>query len=150
MTPEETAWAAGLLEGEGTFFIGSSPVPYAEICCAMTDPDVLAKLQRIVGGTIAKPFWTEKSTKPIQRWQMSRRAHLRPVLLALYPHMGERRQAKIQKMLAVLDERDRAQQQRLKPCGTRAKYERGCRCEPCTRARYWHNVAMKEKRKGKP
>ena len=148
MNAVEAAWVAGLLEGEGTFSLSqkANSRRYPALVCGMTDHDVLLKLQRIAGGTLSGPHWAEKSTKPYWTWQQSRRTELRELLLAIQPHLGQRRETRVAEQLARIDELEMEARSRLLPCGTRAKYERGCRCEPCTRARYWHNVAMKQRR----
>lgn len=50
MTPEEVAWVAGLLEGEGYFSISSARHRQARVVCSMTDEDVVRKLHVLAGG----------------------------------------------------------------------------------------------------
>jgi hypothetical protein len=55
MSSFELGWVAGLLEGEGCFFVNTSGTPqygpyaYARVAVCMTDRDVLERLQEVTG-----------------------------------------------------------------------------------------------------
>jgi hypothetical protein len=103
-------WVAGLLEGEGCFLLhrdrqswgGHKYVYYRpRVICAMTDRDVIERLQRVTGmGRIAIGRATAPGHKPYWRWTVSRDGDAIRLMKALYPHMGERRRAKIDEILA--------------------------------------------------
>lgn len=92
----ELSWAAGLIEGEGSFeYRGGSP----RISVAMTDLDVLIKLARIVGERCIR-------TKTPTNGGVLPQFHLRiygkraiALMMTIWPHMGARRQERISGIL---------------------------------------------------
>lgn len=103
----DIAWLAGIIEGEGCINIskpnkGNSNY-YARLNVKMTDYDVLAKAQRIFGGSIKGPEIQDRK-KPAWSWQVANRKDLARILLAIVPLMGERRSAKILEAAYVLHE----------------------------------------------
>lgn len=155
MNDLETAWVAGLLEGEGSFTIAkqgylASGKPkknrQLNVTCGMTDRDVIDKLHRIVG--MGGVFIDQRSLrnpkfKTLYTWRLSRRAHVEEFLLAIRPHMGARRTVKINELLDYIASHP-SRYGRPAPCGTKLAHRRGCRCDPCreaarayARAGYW-------------
>ena len=103
--PLELAWAAGLIEGEGSVWIKSGPYPAAIVQLSMTDEDVVRKLHKIfqIGDVyIQKPG--VRSVKLQWKWRVSAQSHVAWVLDLLYPLMGSRRKVQIDKAREVLPE----------------------------------------------
>jgi hypothetical protein len=106
MTPEQTAWVAGILEGEGSFVSGRC----IGITVTMTDLDVLQRLQEVTGVGIINALKRRKPNhKDAWVWSVRRRAHIRGIVSAVLPWLGERRSVAAQKLLAKIElARDRA------------------------------------------
>jgi len=111
MTAAELAWVAGLIEGEGCFFVTErkteryGPYRYARVTVCMTDHDTLALLRAVTGvGTIERPRERKNPRhKPISQWIVCRNEEAVQLMLAIYPLMGMRRQAKIREVLAQVE-----------------------------------------------
>jgi hypothetical protein len=109
----ELGWVVGLLEGEGCFFITRrtkgpyGPYLYARVTVCMTDRDVLERLQRTTGvGTLEKTrARKDPEHKPISQWIVCRHQEAIELMVAVYPFMGTRRQAKIREVLAQFEKR---------------------------------------------
>lgn len=125
---ENIAWLSGLIEGEGCFQVktGSS----INIIIQMTDKDVLDRAGYIAGcGKVVGPYKTIKSHhKPCWRWKVSNSEHAYALLVAIYPFMASRRSVKIRELVAAYISGGPF---KTKMHGTRAKYQRGCRCSLC-------------------
>lgn len=113
MTPVETAWFAGLMEGEGSFGNYSRRKSHVDIRVrlAMTDMDVIKKAADLLGGM---PIYTYD-----RKHQGGYRAHHKTLhcitlmgyraaraMEAILPFMGERRSAKITGLLAQWNARE--------------------------------------------
>lgn len=105
MTEIETAWLAGLLEGEGSFRV---KVPRRDrgykqvvISLGMTDEDVVRRVAKVTHAT-AHVCRVECKGNRKTRWdlQISGR-HAQEIMRAVLPHMGERRSGKIRELLAI-------------------------------------------------
>lgn len=112
MSPEEVAWVAGLLEGEGCFFITWSQTrvgeyPRMQLRCCMTDEDIVRKLYSMVGGKVSGPIQKKKVSADGQLpklqwlWVMGRRNGAEDLMKRIRPYMGTRRGAKIDEILAA-------------------------------------------------
>ena len=109
----ELGWVVGILEGEGCFFITSrtkgpyGPYLYARVTVCMTDRDVLERLQRVTGIGMLEKIRERKDPrhKPISQWIVCRNQEAIELMVAVYPHMGARRQAKIREVLAQVEKR---------------------------------------------
>lgn len=104
---EDIIWAAGLFEGEGciTQRVANGKRTGRDqwaLELVSTDPDVLLKLQSILGGGISKECWAVKSTKPYQRWVMAARGDVYATLAKLYPFLHARRQARAREAMELL------------------------------------------------
>lgn len=103
-TDPQTAWAAGLFEGEGYIQIRNRE--YGRECrlsLEMTDEDVVAKFARICGGYVTGPK-TRRSTphsnrKPTWSWAIYRKDDVVALLQAFLPYLGKRRAAKAREAL---------------------------------------------------
>lgn len=96
---EAVAWAAGLLEGEGSFLTKSgrhTPV----VSCQMTDLDVLERLKSIFGGAVYSTSTMRAHYKKTWRWQVLG-DQAEKAMIAVRPYMLERRQTAIDKVLKI-------------------------------------------------
>jgi hypothetical protein len=111
MTEVELAWVAGLLEGEGCFFPieyktkGYRPYTYARVAVLMTDLDVLQRLQELtgIGHSDGPTPRKDPRHKPIWHWVASENKESITLMRAVYPLMGERRRARIDEVLALVE-----------------------------------------------
>jgi hypothetical protein len=87
----ETAWLAGLYEGEGCLYHRKDGGGY-ELVISMTDEDVIRKCQGVTGyGTLIHFERPEPGWKALWRWRVGRRDQIEDLLLAIRPHLGRRR-----------------------------------------------------------
>ncbi|WP_157224912.1 hypothetical protein [Nocardia thailandica] len=131
MTPEETAWVAGLLEGEGCFLIkGNGGLA---VNCTMTDRDVIQRLCDVVGYGSVRAEALREGRKQAYTWRIGNRREVLNVVTAILPYMGTRRSNRIGEMLAHNETRPpRRQEKGRVQHGTRAMYGLySCRCQPC-------------------
>jgi hypothetical protein len=131
---ENIAWLAGLIEGEGCFYIQPGRTGSSLIKVQMTDEDVIRKCERIAGcGVITGPHHRVAGQKAVWTWTVARGKHVLALAYAIYPFMCSRRQAK----LVTLVDRLKAMKKpldRQRRHGTYSKYARGCRCDECKQA----------------
>lgn len=151
MTETELAWLAGWLEGEGTFLARAPRPPRypgwrVVIQAASTDIDVVRRAHSLTGcGTVRLATRQEPHHKDLWLWSVNRRADVLELASTLLPHMGSRRRASIEAILATPE--PAPPRHRRAPCGTAAKYERGCRCERCRAANTARCRAYRERRR---
>lgn len=101
---ENLNWIAGLLEGEGCFH-AKKKYSYPLVTCAMTDEDVILRLQNLLGGTVyIKTPDPHGTYKTVYRWEMQG-GKAAGVMMTLYPFLFFRRQAKIREILTAWRER---------------------------------------------
>lgn len=98
----EIAWLAGLLEGDGSFQLHDNGSRGKKSRCplialSMLDYDVVERVSKIFNCNIGK-YLTPKKDKFIYTARTGRRSIVEPLILALYPYMGNRRQEQINKM----------------------------------------------------
>lgn len=82
----DIAWAAGLFEGEGCFYLGNgqSGGKYARAPLSSTDQDVVKHFHRVVGvGTIGPARKTRTGRKLQYRWRCSKLDEVREVAILL-------------------------------------------------------------------
>lgn len=131
----DIAWAAGVIEGEGTFGISNEHV--LSVTVRMTDKDVVERLHSILGGRFYGPYKEVSRNKPIYTWALRRREELIPVLREILPFMGDRRTARI---MELLDSNNRFPKGRERidaaRHGTISMYsnKNRCRCDNCVEA----------------
>lgn len=130
------AYIAGFLEGEGSFQVipktstTGEMYPTFRIAANSTDEDVLRRVAQMVGfGNLTGPCEPQKlHHKPFWRFQIHKRDDCYLLALALYPHMGRRRQEQLAKLIEAYNCSRRARWQH----GTRQGYEyHKCRCGLC-------------------
>jgi len=98
---EEIVWAAGLLEGEGSFHNPTNG--QIQISCYSSDRDVLEKLLKIfqLGAIYNQTMYPDSmSKKQMFVWKVGQRADVLAILFAIFPFMGERRKQKIKEIVA--------------------------------------------------
>ena len=99
VTSQEIAWAAGFLEGEGTF--GGN----AQISACQVQREPLERLQRYLGGAVTGPYvWNSDrvrgyKTKPIYHWNVCGAAAL-GVVMTVYGFLSPRRKEQAKGYLA--------------------------------------------------
>jgi hypothetical protein len=111
MNEFELGWVAGLLEAEGAFYPVEfrtpkyGPYRYGRVSVVLTDLDVLERLRALTGvGNIAGPVVRENPNhKPIWQWKVSKNKESITLMRAVYPWMGERRRARIDEVLALVE-----------------------------------------------
>lgn len=100
--PDEIAWVAGLLEGEGYFSRSANRVKWNryEVGCGMTDEDVIRKLHRHLGvGRVVEQRRQRPSWKPVWRWLTNKNAEVYAICAAIHPFMGKRRRTRIEDIM---------------------------------------------------
>ncbi len=102
--PDLVPWAAGLFEGEGTFFCKTQGTRGSgcQLRLGMTDRDVVERFQDIVGCGglyVGKPG--TGSQKPMYNWYLYEASNVVKVIEAFLPWLGERRTAKALEVLGV-------------------------------------------------
>jgi hypothetical protein len=108
MNDGDLAWVAGYLEGEGWFSLFNCNNPrfglyqYPRVACTSTDLDVLQRLQRLSGvGRIVGRKPREPHHAPPWQWTVSKSREAVELMEAIYPHLGQRRRAKIDELLDI-------------------------------------------------
>jgi hypothetical protein len=98
MNEVDIAWAAGVLEGEGSFVFRNTNS--CAVTCQMTDLDILEKLQKIFGGKIYSTKKREVHWKDAWHWSIATSKDAVACMRAILPHMGNRRTKKILECIA--------------------------------------------------
>lgn len=95
----ETAWAAGLFEGEGCFTLTKvKQWTYARAYLAMTDEDSVRRFHRAVGVGRVR-FEPREGYKDRWVWDLHTSADVPRVIALLWPGLGERRRARAKEIL---------------------------------------------------
>jgi hypothetical protein len=107
MNDSETAWAAGLFEGEGSICEDKSR-NWFYLSMAMIDRDVVEKFHKIVGvgqiGIQSNSNTNPKANDAI-RWRCTRSPDIVYVLKAFLPHFGIRRSAMAERAIESMSNR---------------------------------------------
>lgn len=109
LTTVDAAWLAGLFEGEGHIALYPNQGRGAvQLRLDMTDFDVVDAVHRLtgVGRLYTRPARNER-WKAQRQWQVARRDDVRAVLTAIRPWLHDRRAARADEALAMLDAADR-------------------------------------------
>jgi hypothetical protein len=107
----ETAWAAGLLDGEGSVVAsGSARAPSIEVEISQASaggiPDVLERFGRVVDcGSIYGPYGPRSawSRLPQYRWSVTERHQVSDVMRTLRPWLSAPKRARVVSFAALLD-----------------------------------------------
>ena len=98
ISPQQIAWLAGILEGEGYF----QAKPFIAIGLQMTDKDVMARAAELMGSYSALKRW--KSGKHIGKHIYTTRIHgplAAGIMMTIWGFMGERRRERIRSALEI-------------------------------------------------
>lgn len=138
MKDADLAWLAGLLEGEGCFYLAirhnkdGTPRPLVSVLVTMTDEDVVCRVHEVVKtGAVYRREPKRVGWKTSWTWCDSNVDNVVPLIRLLKPLMGARRSAKIDEMLAAVDGWERRP---MVQHGTRSMYVKGCHCAVCRTA----------------
>lgn len=105
MTPEQTAWVAGIIEGEGHMRVNHvKGRPYGQISVQMTDEDIVRRLREYTGvGRITGPYQPNPpARKPRWTWTVGRNEHVRMVCAAIRPWLGVRRTEQLDNLVGQM------------------------------------------------
>lgn len=101
-TTADLHWAAGFLEGEGTFHSqDNGRNRFSQVVSAtQVESEPLAKMLVLFGGTLRQygPYARNKNSNPYWLWTTSG-ARARGIAMTLYPLLSVKRQEQIEKML---------------------------------------------------
>lgn len=94
-------WLAGILEGEGSFFIRKlKGKEYPTIAVKMTDQDVVERIKQITGvGTICTQKPDKLNWKQTYKWQVAKSLDAINLMRLVLPLMGQRRKIRIKSIL---------------------------------------------------
>lgn len=100
-TKEETAWLAGILEGEGCFLLDYSGGDRRRVVVAlkMTDKDIVERVQRLFGGRAMRKIQPPNDHHKSLYLVRVQGKKAQEVMRRIYPHMGQRRREKIDSLL---------------------------------------------------
>ena len=107
VTNLDRAWIAGLVEGEGSYYLrNSKDYPAVVFQLNMADEDVVRRAHRLSGriGTVNPHDPGSRGVKQQWRWRISSQAEVAWFMDQMYPLMGERRRAKIDELRGYLPE----------------------------------------------
>ena len=101
MNINELYWLAGILEGEGSFYIRTlSGHRYPTVLVKMTDRDIINRVKDITNlGTICIKKTLNQNHKDCYQWQVAKTADAVAVMKLVLPLMGERRSQRIKELL---------------------------------------------------
>jgi len=92
MTTTETAWLAGIYEGEGCLHKDKRKKATYRINIVMTDKDIIERLVRVSGiGKVGSQTKQEAHHKDQYRWTVHKKQDIRSVLSSILPYLGDRR-----------------------------------------------------------
>lgn len=106
-------WFVGMMEGEGSFVAPKMGARhYANLRLGITDKDTADTLAAIVPGSGVKgPYdhgdkYGRHTSKPIYVWALQRTTPAVELALLVRPHMSERRQGQIDRMVELVGDLD--------------------------------------------
>ena len=99
---EDLAWAAGVIEGEGSIFRYKNADACWGLSVGMTDKDIIERLHSLFGlGKIRGPYVVSRQ-KPLWTWRVLRRREVYAILAAIWCWLGLRRREKARAALIEL------------------------------------------------
>jgi hypothetical protein len=117
MIPEEIAWLAGLLEGEGSFMVHRAQAKgklyeKARVQVSMSDRDVVERVARLFHreegqsySVVAQPHRVGKEHHSTIYRVFVNGSRAEEIMQAIRPLMGERRGAKIDEVLSTFNKK---------------------------------------------
>lgn len=152
MNVADSAWVAGILEGEGSFHVNKRHEP--KISVSMTDEDVVRALfEKTEIGRVSGPFMKKgkligKTQKPFWLWTINKSDDVVSLINEVLPFLFERRSLQALKTLQVAEEIIDRKENKRRFCAkghdkdTVGRTSQG-QCTPCTqeswRASYHRN-----------
>jgi hypothetical protein len=110
LRPEDIAWIAGIVEGEGCLFMRVRPQNGSILECrvkvSMTDKDIIERLFALIpGSTMNGPHFdrNSKQTKPYWTWYVGKRFLVLRVIKLLLPWFGTRRSIKAAQIIHAIE-----------------------------------------------
>lgn len=107
MDTVDTAWLAGILEGEGYFGAQKSLRPsgnYSKrisVRLEMTDEDIISRVADITGiGNIGE--YHRPGYRISYYWQVQSKTDASCIMRLIYPYMGKRRREQIERCMALI------------------------------------------------
>lgn len=97
----EAAWAAGLFDGEGTTSVLAAQrdrYKYVRMSMAQKDPEVLYRLQSLLGGKVYK-----SNTRDIYNWNVYKRPDVESALNIMWPHLSTQKKEQAVKVFNTVD-----------------------------------------------
>jgi len=118
---EELAWAGGLFEGEGTFYVKPRPYGrYAALRIHMSDEDVIRRFADIFGLKVLGPYRKDPATsnfknpplefKPWWTAESAKFETVQAIGAMLWPWLGKRRREQFRLVMKAADNRCRCDQ----------------------------------------
>lgn len=95
MRPVDVAWAAGFLDGEGTYAYGQYSsrgrlYRKLKISCAQVPREPLDKLQALFGGKVYGPYGPYKGNRqPYYQWHMEGHLRVQAAIAAMHSFMTQ-------------------------------------------------------------
>jgi len=128
----DIAWLAGILEGEGSFWmstnhVGGKVYRYPKVVVGMTDRDIIERVAGLIGGSVYD-MPRQPGRKAAFRAQVSG-VKAAEWMRRLYPWLGERRRAKIDEILKEYGEIEPTAVRRRRSCSEAALRRRERECE---------------------
>jgi hypothetical protein len=107
MNIADSAWMAGLFEGEGSISI-SKKKGYCYLQLVSTDEDVLYKFARLAACKNKITYCPRRphQTKDAYKWQVGNREDVTRLLETWMPFLGDRRRAKANEVLSFYNDRN--------------------------------------------
>jgi hypothetical protein len=104
MSEADIAWLAGLLEGEGSFFMSRTPngdvmYQYPLIVVSMTDEDVIERVARFFGTKVYRYKYDKRPGHKATYKAVVSGSRAAGLMEMILPWMGVRRSAKIKELL---------------------------------------------------
>jgi hypothetical protein len=102
--PIDVAWLAGLLEGEGSFFVQKRPDrrrDQARVYLAMTDEDVVRRAASLMGAPSVQRRVRREDHWKDQYVAVVTGSKATAVMRSILPHLGERRAARVREILSA-------------------------------------------------
>ena len=98
MSPEQTGWVAGLIEGEGSFVSQTHANGRSYLGCkaSSTDEFTARQLQGFAGGHVYGPYQPKRGPRqPVWTWQVWEAAAYDALVCAVWHLLSPRRQARV-------------------------------------------------------
>ena len=143
VTAQDIAWAAGFLEGEGSFTCRGKTVI---VSASQVQQEPLLRLQRMFGGKLYHYTQANPKHSPFTRWHLYH-VRARGLMLTLYMFMSPKRRGQIDKALSGWRARNRQSQYRTHcPRGhayteanllKKTDHTQGRKCRECARVAPW-------------